>query len=64
MLKCSFRILWNLVIPLTPWVLGILLSNVEMLTLFFFFYIFLDADITHEDPQVGQGGLQDAHGAA
>ena len=31
-LKCSFRILWNLVIPLTPWVLGTLLSNVEMLT--------------------------------
>ena len=28
------------------------------------FYIFLDADITPEDPQVGQGGLQDAPGAA
>ena len=27
---------------------------------FFPFYIFLDADITSEDPQVGQGGLQDA----
>ena len=25
-------IIWNLVIPLTPWVLGTLLSNVEMLT--------------------------------
>ena len=29
----------------------------------FIFYIFLDADITHEDPQMGQGGLQDAPGA-
>ena len=28
------------------------------------FYIFLDADITFEDPQVGQGGLQDALGAS
>ncbi|RVX22602.1 hypothetical protein CK203_012721 [Vitis vinifera] len=28
-----------------------------------FFYIFLDADITPEDPQMGQGGLQDAPGA-
>ena len=28
------------------------------------FYIFLDADFTLEDPQVGHGGLQDAPGAA
>ena len=47
--------------PLTLWVLGTLLSNVEMLTPSF--YIFLDADIIPEDPQVGQGGLQDAPGA-
>ena len=26
----------------------------------FLFYTFLDADIIPEDPQVGQGGLQDA----
>ena len=29
-----------------------------------FFDIFLDADISPEDPQVGQGGLQDAPRAA
>ena len=62
LLKCFFFVLWNLVIPIIPWVLCTLLSNVECSPLPF--YIFLDADITFEDPQVGQGGLQDALGAA
>ena len=57
-----FCVLWNLVIPIIPWVLGTLLSNVECSPLPF--YIFLDADITPKDPHVGQGGLQDAPGAA
>ena len=61
LLKCFFCILWNLVILIIPWVLGILLSNVECPPLPF--YIFLDADITPEDPHVGQGGLLDAPGA-
>ena len=52
----------NLVIPIIPWVLGTLLSNVEGSPLSF--YIFLDVDITPENPHVGQGKLQDAPGAA
>ena len=56
------RVLWNLVILIIPLVLGTLLSNVKCSP--FPFYIFLDADITPEDPQVRQGGLQDALGAA
>ena len=47
--------------PLTLWVLSNLLSNVEMF-IPSFLYI-LDADITPKDPQMGQGGLQDAPGA-
>ena len=46
-----FCVLWNLVIPIIPWVLGTLLSNVECSSLHF--YIFLDAGITLENPQVG-----------
>ncbi|RVW52746.1 MDIS1-interacting receptor like kinase 2 [Vitis vinifera] len=44
-----------------PQIEGTLLSNVECSPLPC--YTFLDADISPEDPQMGQGGLQDAPGA-
>ena len=35
LLKCFFYVLWNLVIPIIPWVLGTLLSNVKYSSLSF-----------------------------
>ena len=52
--ECFFCGHWNLVIPINPWGVRHPIEQCGMLTPFFF-YIFLDEDITSNNPQVEAG---------